>query len=101
MSISLDIMFLDVPSTILFAALLSVSTIVGGCGWSVSARLVQMDVSSWQVSKDPPNSDSVDYFMTFLVIINSTCMVHFLGALPLLVCCFCISFQVKNTPLLC
>ena len=69
--------FFDVPFTILFAAVLSVATGVGGCGWTISSRTVHIDVDFWQFSNNPPNSASVAYAMSFLLILHSRCTVPF------------------------
>ena len=85
MYIALD--FLAVPFTMVFAAVFLVANGVGGCGWNTSDRSVRMDVDFWNFSNNPPNSASVDYAMTFIIILNSTCTGHFMGALLVLVCC--------------
>ena len=57
----------------LFAAVLSVSTGVGGCWCPISDRAVHMEVAFWQFSNKPPNSASVADSITFLMILHSTC----------------------------
>ena len=47
MSISLDILCFGFPFVILFAAVFSVTTGVGGCEWPISARAVHVDVAFW------------------------------------------------------
>ena len=59
--------------TMLFAAVLSVATGVGGCWWPISSRAVLMDVAFWQFSNNPPNSDYVADAVTFLIVLHSTC----------------------------
>ena len=56
----------------LFAAILSVATNVGGCGWKISARAVHMDVFFWNFSENPPNHAFMADAMTFLSILHST-----------------------------
>ena len=79
MSIPLDIFCLDVPFNILFDAMLSVGTGVGGCEWPIYAREVCTDVAFWQFSNNPPNSDSVADARTFLTILYYTCTGPFYG----------------------
>ena len=62
-----------VTLTMIFAALFSVSTSVGCCGWRISARDVLMDVNFWKISNNTPNSASVDYAISFIVMMHSTC----------------------------
>ena len=57
----------------LFSALLSVATVVGGCDWTIYAKAVLVDVALWQFSNNPPNSDSAAYTMIFLIVLHSTC----------------------------
>ena len=45
MSIAKDRFCFAIPLTMLFAAVLSVSTTVGGCRWTVSARAVLIEVA--------------------------------------------------------
>ena len=47
-----------IPLTMLFAAVLFFATGACGCGWTVSDRVVFMDVTFWQLSNNPPNSAS-------------------------------------------
>ena len=54
-----------VPSTIMFAAVLSVATGVGGCGWPISVRSILMDVALLQFSNNPPNYASAADSLTF------------------------------------
>ena len=53
--IALDDLGLDIPCTILFAAELSVSTGVVGCGCPISTRSVLIEFSFWKFSDNPPN----------------------------------------------
>ena len=48
-----------VQFTMMFSALLSISTGVGGCEWPIYAKAVCMDVTFWKFSNIPPNSFSV------------------------------------------
>ena len=49
MFIVLDIYCFSIPLMILFAAIFSVATVVGGCVWPISPRAVLMDVAFWQL----------------------------------------------------
>ena len=84
MSIALDLFCFAVSFTMLFAAVLSVVTSVGGCEWPISARAVHMDVAFWQFSNNPPNSASVADAMTFLMMLHSTCTGLFPGGIALI-----------------
>ena len=86
MSISLDLLCFSVPFTILFYAVLSIYTGVGGCEWTISAMAVLMDVAFWKFSNGLLNSDSVADAMTFIMILYSTCTVPLPGKFLLLVC---------------
>ena len=86
MSIALDIFCFSVPLTMMFDAILSVATSIGGCWWPICAREVLMDVTFCQFSNNPPNSNSVADAMTFLIILNYTCTGKFSRALLVLVC---------------
>ena len=101
MSIDLDIFYLVIPFMMLFAAVLSFSTGVGGCWWTISARAVHMDVAFCQFSNSPLNSASMAYVMIFLVILHSTCAGSFSGALLLLMLCCKILGRGKNIHLIC
>ena len=79
MSIALDIFCFSVPLIMLFAAVLSVVTCVGGCGWYIYARDLLMDVSLWNFSNNPPNYASVADTIPFLIILHSTCTGTFYG----------------------
>ena len=57
----------------IFDSVLSVATVVGGCGWPIYARSVLMDVDFKQLSSNPPNYASVADAMNFLMILHSTC----------------------------
>ena len=70
-----------VPLTIIFAALLSIATGVGGCWWPISARAILMDVSFWKFSNNIPNSDTVTEVVTFMIILHSTCTGPFSGGI--------------------
>ena len=48
MSITLDLFCLDFSFTIRFSAVLSVATDIGGCGWTISDRVVRMDIDFWK-----------------------------------------------------
>ena len=47
--------FLAFPLTMMFAAVLSIATGVGGCWCPISAREVLMDVTLWHFTNNPPN----------------------------------------------
>ena len=72
MYIDLDPFCFDVAFTMLFSALMSISTGASGFEWPISARSVHIDVAFWQFSKNPPNSASVADFMTSIIILHST-----------------------------
>ena len=57
----------------LFAALLSAATGVGGCWWPISVRAVIVDVAFWPFSNNPPNYASVSDAVQFIIIIQYTC----------------------------
>ena len=80
MSIDLDVFF-AVILKILFAAVLSVATGVGGCEWPIYSGTVLMDVAFWQFSNNPPNSDSMADAMTFLIMLHYTCTGPFYGGI--------------------
>ena len=73
MSIALDLFCFPIPFTMIFPAVLSVTTGVGGCGRTIYARAVRMNVAFCQFSKNPPNSVSVDDEIPFIMILHSTC----------------------------
>ena len=73
MSIPQDLFYFAVPLTILFAAVLSVATGVGGCYFPIFAKSVRMKVAFWKFSNRPPNYASVADAITFLVMLHSTC----------------------------
>ena len=78
------------PFTMLFNAVLAVTTGVGGCGWPIYAREVLVDVLFRQFTTNPPNSIYVADAMTFIIILHYTCTGPFLVALLLLMCYYCI-----------
>ena len=45
MSITLDISYFVIKSTMLFVAMLSIANGVGGCEWPISDRVVRIDVA--------------------------------------------------------
>ena len=51
MSIALDIFLFFSSITMLFVAVLSVATGVGGCEWPIASRPVCMEVYLWKLSK--------------------------------------------------
>ena len=68
-----------VPLMMLFAAVYSVATGVGGCGWPILDRVVPLAVDFWQLSNNPPNSASVADAIAFLIFLNYTCTALFSG----------------------
>ena len=99
MYIALDIFCFSVPFMIPFAAVLSVATGVGGCGWPISARAVRMSVAFCKFSESPPNSASVAYCMTFLRILHYTCTGPFLGGIDVIGVLFMyLGLRGKNPP---
>ena len=72
MSIDLDIFCFAVPLEILPATVLYVATGTFGCGWTIYARDVLMDVTFWQFSNNLPNYASVTDAMTFFIMLHST-----------------------------
>ena len=84
MCIALDIFCFVVPFMMIFDAVFSVSTSVGGYEWTISDRTVPMDVCFWQFSDHPPNSASVYDAMTFLMMIHSTCTRLFYGGISVI-----------------
>ena len=91
MYIALDPFGFAVTFTMVFAAVSSVSTGVGGCEWPISARALQMDVAFWQFSNNFPNSASIADAVTYFMIMHSTCTGQFYGFIFLLVCLICAS----------
>ena len=71
----------------LIAAVFSIATGVGGCGWLISARSVLTDVALWQFSNNPSNSASVAYSTKSLIIMYYTCTGPFSGGSA----CICVS----------
>ena len=71
MSIAQDL-FLAVLSTMMFAAILSVATGVGGCWCLTFAKAVLMEVDFWKISNKRPNSSSVAGAITFLTMTHYT-----------------------------
>ena len=93
--------YYSVQFTILFAAVLPVSTGVGGCGWTFYDTEVRVDVYFWKLSNNPPYSDSVDDAMTFLTMLNFTCTGLFSGGVSV-ISVIVISFgPIKKIHLLC
>ena len=72
MYIAQDIFWFAVPLPMLFAAVLSIVTSVGGCWRPIYARSVFIEVYFWQFSNNPPNSVSVADYIIFLMILHST-----------------------------
>ena len=68
----------------LFATVLYVATYLGGCGWTIYAITVRMDVSFWKFSKNPPNSASVDDAMMFIMVLHSTCTGPIFGGITVI-----------------
>ena len=73
MSIALDIFCFDVPFRMILPTVLSISTGVGSCEWTIYDRAVRMDVAFWQFSNNLTNSASVADAMTFLIIMHYIC----------------------------
>ena len=73
MYIDLDPFCFEVLFTMIFAAVFSIATGVGGFEWPISARAVSIDVALRQFSNNPPNSASVADSITFLITLHSTC----------------------------
>ena len=80
MSIDLDVFF-AVILKILFAAVLSAATGVGGCWWPISVRAIFVDVAFWPFSNNPPNYAFVSDAMQFIIIIQYTCTGPFYGGI--------------------
>ena len=68
----------------LFAAVFSVATVVCGCGWTISASSVRMDVYFWNFSINPSYSTSVADSMAFFMILHSTCTGPFSGGIDVI-----------------
>ena len=81
MSFALDIFCFSVPLMMLFDAVLSFATSVGGSGWTISSRAVLMDAASWKFSNNPPNSASLADSMTFFTMLNYICTGPFFGGI--------------------
>ena len=69
----------------LFSDVLSIATGVGGFWCTISASDVLMEVAFWQFSNNPPNYNSVDDAIAFLIIIHSTCNGPFSGVIACIV----------------
>ena len=67
------------------AAVLYVSTCVGGCWWPISDKAVLMDVSFQKFSNNPPNYAPVADSITFIIMLHSTCTETFLGGIDYIV----------------
>ena len=80
----MDLICLAVTFKMAFDSLLSVATAFGGCGWSISAREVRMDVAFWKFSINPPNYAAVADAMTFIIILNYTCRCKFYGVIEVI-----------------
>ena len=76
-----------------FAAILSVSTGVGGCWWPIYARALLIDINFWKFSKNPPNYASMDDAITFLIMLYSTCTGPFYGGIS---CISVLDFGLKK-----
>ena len=76
-----DIFCFSVPLTMLFVAILYVSTGVGGCWWPIFNRAIRMDVAFWKFSNNPTNSAFVADAITFLIMMHYTCTGIFLGGI--------------------
>ena len=63
----------------LFDAVFSVSTCVGGCRWTIYARAVLIAIDFLHFSNNFTNSASLDYAIKFLIILHYTCTGTFLG----------------------
>ena len=89
----------SVPLTILFEAVLSVATGVGGCGWPNFDRAALMDVAFWQFINNFPDFDSMADTMKFLIMLHSTCTRPFWGGI---VCICVLDFgpRIKYPPVL-
>ena len=74
-----------VPLTMMFSAVLSVATGVGGCWWPISARTVFMDVALWQFSNNSSNSAFVADAITLLIMLHYKCTGIFLGGIDCIV----------------
>ena len=72
MSIALDLFCFVIPYRTIFAIVLYVATGASGCQWPIYARPVCMYIALWQFSNNHPNSTSVDYAMSFLMILHAT-----------------------------
>ena len=68
----------------LSAAMMYVSTIIGGYVWTIYAREVHMDVAFWNFSNSPNNSASVADAMMFFMILHSTCTGTFSGGIDII-----------------
>ena len=101
MSIALDFFCLAVQFTMLLAAVLSVSTVVGVHRWPISDRAVHMDFTfgSFQTILPIPLQWLMPCRLSWYYIPHV--LAHFIGELLLLVCCCWIFGQGKNIHLLC
>ena len=89
----------DVPLTILFYDIFSISTGVGGCGWTISDMEVCTYVAFYQFSNNPPNSASVADAIIFLITMNYKFTSPFYGSIG---CIGVLDFGPrKNIHLLC
>ena len=65
----------------IFDAVLYIATGVGGCWWPIYDRDVLMDVTFWKFSNNPPNSVSMAYAITSIIILHSKCSRQFGGGI--------------------
>ena len=81
MYITLDIFLFFFSIMLLFTAVLSVTTGIVGFGWTISYRVVHMDVDFWGFSNNPTNFASVADAIILLIILHSTYMGPFYGVI--------------------
>ena len=81
MHIALDIFCFSVPFRMMFVAVFSIDTGVGGGEWPIYDMEVRMDVDFWPVSNNPTNYNSVADAMKVLIILHSICTGPFSGAI--------------------
>ena len=66
------VVFFAVPLTMMFVAVLSLVTDVGGYGWTIYDRDIIIGSNLWKFSNNYPNSASLADAMTFLIMLHST-----------------------------